>query len=344
MKQTATFFLTFTVLVLGGAGVSTAQEGLPPRPTIYVRTVADDATHEGVLSEWCWPVAADDIDCGALPDQPEEVILVQNGDIISIVIEGEAGPPGELGISFLDDLDDQGQPIRVTFEQPGDPTEWVVNLDEGDHVALVEAVFPQVADLSYLYYLFTFQVGEPEPEETETPMATAATPMAEEPGQAPTVTLIPAIDKETAEPTGTPPAAEAIPTAELWVGPPAITLESAGVIYAPLAVSYCWDNPAGERECPADQVTEQPSDRLTLSPLGAFLTHVDGPAPDKVDLVLLSSDGIQELERESRRSDVLFLYSPLIPEPGGYVFAVEAEWPQGTAIFYFQILIVEEQS
>lgn len=373
------------LLALLGAALSSAvgvhaQEAAPPpQPTLLLRTEADNVNHEGVLAEYCWPVAEGDINCGASPETPASAIQVMNGDTLVIVIEGEAGAPGRLELTLIDGLDSAGEPVTVTFDDPGEETEWeVADLSEGEHAALVDAFFPDISNLSYIRYLFTLEVAAPEPTEepTEEPTATATerptqrateapTPTAEvaelteggeetpeelltvEPGEAvasPTVTLIPTeVTSATETPAPSPTApTTAEPVEGPLAGPPAVELESAGVRYGSLAVKYCWDNAAGERECPPDQVSDQPSERLVLPPISGFLIVVDGPKPDRVDLILLDAGGVTELARESRPGDVLLLYSPAAPDLGSYVFAVEAEWPEGVATYYFQIVIVPE--
>ena len=174
-----------------------------------------------------------------------------------------------------------------------------------------------------------------------------------EPTPMPTVTLLPTVEVPTQEALETPAAApqeEAEPMrvigliADQLQGPPMVVLESAGEVYVPLAVSYCWDDAAGERECPPDQVIDYPSERLVVPPFGAFLVVTDDPVPKTVDFVILAADASAELARETRAGATLILYTPLIEEQGSYLFAVEAEWPEGNATYYFLLLILEPEA
>ncbi len=384
-KRAMILLLVLSALLVGAAGVSAAQNTPPPpQPTMVIRTVADDKTYAGVLVEYCWPVAADDINCGASPATPDSVIPLQNGDTIEIVTEGAAGPPSEVILTLLDTLDRQGEPVSITLDDPGEATEWTVDLDAGEQAVRIDALFLDVAEGSFISFRFTFEIRPPtptptpteepaeepteEPTETLTPEATEAgeggeeetpaTEMATEPtegttGEAatpePTVTLIStgtlttevATEEPEATPTETPATAE--PIDRPLSAPPPVALESAGESYPPLAVEFCWDNAASVRECPTPAPLDEAAP-LTLLPSGAFLIAVDGPAPETVELVLLTSDGITELARESRASDVLFLYSLPIADEGSFVFAVEAQWPEGTATYLFQLLVTTPPS
>ncbi|MCZ7546295.1 MAG: hypothetical protein M5R40_23465 [Anaerolineae bacterium] len=193
------------------------------------------------------------------------------------------------------------------------------------------------------------------PDETETPGAEATSEVTAEPTEeemageeavTPTVTLMPTQEiaeaEETEAPAETPTPSKPEPELPL-TGPPPVMLQSGDVAFASLAVEYCWDNAAGERECPPGQPSDEGVELLGVPPQGAFLVVVDGPAPLAVSLALFASNGIDELARETRLGDALLLYSLPPATPGSYIFAVEAEWPEGIATYYFPVLILEPE-
>ena len=143
-RRVLVLVLAGAVLVTCVAGLASAQDALPSQPVMTIRTISDGEEHEGALAEYCWPSAAAGVACGTTTERPESTIVVENGDIIAIVIEGDAGPPSQLAITFPEVLDRRGRALQVSLDTPGDATEWVVDLAEGEHEAVIDAVFAAV--------------------------------------------------------------------------------------------------------------------------------------------------------------------------------------------------------
>lgn len=174
IKKALYLFLVGTALVLAACGggeppagetpvpgtaAPTAEAAVPARPVI--RLSADGAQHEGLPGAYCWLQAPNDIRCEPDPlnPQPESAVAVQAGQTVTFAVESEAGPPAAFYAAFLDDLDADGDPLRVDFGSTSS-ADYAVNLAAGAHRVSVVAEFPNVSgDNSFVSSIFALDVA-----------------------------------------------------------------------------------------------------------------------------------------------------------------------------------------
>ncbi len=204
----------------------------------------------------------------------------------------------------------------------------------------------------------------PAPAETEEPKPETPAPLVETPTMTLQV-LTPEIATQAASPSPTPPLAEpsntpapAAPTAtsapptpiptpgvmveagELAAAPPEVIVINGGRRFMPTGLQYCYREAEGGEVC-VDQPISPEGERILLNSGDTLRIDAAQGGPPAMAVTLRSTDLSQEYQRTELTGNATAISLHTITgAPGNYTLVVEADWPQGTATYYFRLQIM----
>ncbi len=373
MKKTVSVILLSALLVMVActtapppaeqtAGTGATLAPVPARPAIRLST--GETVTDGLAGAYCWLQAANDIRCepDPLDTQPEDVLSVSQGDIVTFTIDSELGPPAHLYIRLLDDLDAGGAPTEIELPAPPPASlDYQVDLEPGAHRLALVAEYPILeGEMGFVSSIFALDVAgavaaaptetaiieptepptqlpalekptaTPEPSPTEPPEPTATTPVEVQP----TATALP----PTAEPaTATPtlPPTPLPPTPAPQVAAPEVVIVRGRTVLQPYSVSFCTISQDGARSC-SDFSTA--GEGASMEVTSGDTLRIDSAAggPLSMTFTLLNSARTRELGRLQIPGNPIALYD-VVAAPGSYILRVETEWPGATATYEFRL-------
>ncbi len=365
MNKTISVILLSAILVLAacttapppaeqtaGTGVTTPA-AVPARPAIQLR--AGETITTGLAGAYCWLQAPNDIRCepDPLDMQPETILAVSQGDIVTFTVDSELGPPEHLYIRLLDDLDAQGAPTELELPAPPPASmDYQVDLDPGTHRLALVAEYPILeGETGFVSAIFALNVAAAvaaaptetpvikptEPPATLEPTATAEAAAAIEPTAteppAPTGTPVPTEVPPT--PTQPPTATQPPPTPTPQVAAPVVVVVRGRTILQPYSVNFCSLGQDGSRTC-SDYATAGEDTPLEVNSGDTIRIDSAEGGPRSMTITLLNTARTREFGRLQIPGNPIALYDVTVA-PGSYVLRVETDWPQATAIYEFRL-------
>ncbi len=363
MKRTLSLILSVFLIVLITActGDSTTpspepqaaapgnQETVIPAKPVIRLSITGEAC-DGLAGAFCWLQAANDIRCEPDPAEllPSDPITIEQGETVTITVASELGAPDALHATLLDDPDANNVPIVITFE-PSESVDYTVDLGAGQHRLNMVAEYKTLeSDTSFVSTVFALEIPaavvvkiEPTavPPTAEPTVAEPTATIAAEPTEAPTE-VPPQVEPTEIPATAVPPTAVPQPTTKPAEGPlpPTIVVVNGSSQFLPSGTEYCVTQ-NGAETC-AEIPGSARSMRILVKNGDTVRIDAQEAVPATLRIALKSNDLSQEFDSVELPGNAMALHT-INGAAGSYVLVISAEWPEGTAIYYFRVQIGE---
>lgn len=351
MKQYIRILMVYCTLfsAVFFATVAAGQDAQPVFSQPVITLEIGTENYSGVLGDYCWLKAPEDIDCGYPARQPiSSAIAVAPDTQVLVRLLTDAGAPTRFTATFLDSRRPDGDVRAVDLALGEDaqlPLDGLTGLQRVDIIAQYASTS---GDENFVLYSFLLDVStqgavsDPQTvvEPTQLPIVeqpTEALVVVEPPTQLPEVmpTAVAAVPVESAGSPSTPLLTGDSVTFTV-ARPPALVLRGASETFEPIAQAYSARDPRGATLRVDEPVA--PSGRRLTVPSGGFFV-IASPVPADLFQVTVLQDDQQVVSRGVVPGDRLARYALNVPA-GNYLIAVEATFPSGTVVYTFRVAVV----
>lgn len=147
MKKNIWFGLLLILLLAACGGADDGGDGFATPVQPRLRLASNAGATDGLATVICWPQGQDNLACDIQANtalaEPEDVLAITAGDLLSVVVEGDDAPHPDRIIVTSRETDSNGNPLLNIALEPDEP--FVANLGPGPHVLEVTAYYNNVA-------------------------------------------------------------------------------------------------------------------------------------------------------------------------------------------------------